>query len=102
LIRAGLAAIIDAEPDMSVVGQAEDGVGAVAEAKRLKPDVILMDVRMPRVDGIEATGHILREFESPPRVMVVTTFDNDDYVYEALRAGADGFLLKRTPPDELL
>lgn len=102
LIRAGLAAIIDSEPDLTVVGQVADGVDAVAAARRLRPDVILMDVRMPHVDGIEATRQILRDLSEPPRIIVVTTFDNDDYVYEALRAGADGFLLKRTRPQDLV
>ncbi|ADD42152.1 response regulator [Stackebrandtia nassauensis] len=102
LIRAGLAAIIDAEADLEVVAEAADGVDAVALTKRHRPDVVLMDVRMPNVDGIEATRQILRIPELSPKIIVVTTFDNDDYVYEALRAGANGFLLKRTPPDDLL
>lgn len=102
LIRGGMAVIIDADPRMSVVGQAADGVEAVSEARRLHPDVVLMDVRMPRVDGIEATRQILRMMDRPPKIIVVTTFDNDDYVYGALRAGADGFLLKRTRPADLV
>ncbi|MGH8879976.1 MAG: response regulator [Stackebrandtia sp.] len=102
LIRAGLAAIVNGEDDMSVVAEAADGVDAVALTRRHSPDVILMDVRMPNVDGIEATRQILRAGGTAPKIIVVTTFDNDDYVYEALRAGADGFLLKRTRPDDLV
>ncbi|GAA4892034.1 LuxR family two component transcriptional regulator [Stackebrandtia albiflava] len=102
LIRSGMAVIVGAEADFEVVGQADDGVAAVAEARRLRPDLVLMDVRMPRVDGIEATRQILRDVRPAPRIIVVTTFDNDDYVYEALRAGAAGFLLKRTRPADLI
>lgn len=100
LIRAGLRAIIDAEPDLDVVGEAADGAEAVAEVRSLRPDVVCMDVRMPRVDGLEATRLLAARAESP-RVLVLTTFENDDYVYEALAAGAAGFLLKRATPEQV-
>jgi DNA-binding NarL/FixJ family response regulator len=102
LIRAGLRAIINAEPDLTVVGEAGDGAAAQAEVVRLNPDVVLMDVRMPLLDGIQATRNILEKVAEPPKIVVVTTFENDDYVYDALRAGADGFLLKRARPEEIL
>ncbi|HEU4947468.1 MAG TPA: response regulator transcription factor [Kribbella sp.] len=102
LIRSGLRAIIDAEPDLSVVGEAGDGAEVVPVVRRLRPDVVLMDVRMPAVDGIQATRLLLDGPAPTPRVLVVTTFENDDYVYDALRAGASGFLLKRTPPDDIV
>lgn len=102
LIRSGFAAIIGAEPDLEVVAQGADGVDAVAIARSGKADVLLMDVRMPTVDGIQATERIVSEMDSPPKILVVTTFDNDDYVWQALRAGADGFLLKRTRVEDLL
>ncbi len=101
LIRAGLRIIIDTEPGLSVVGEAGDGAEVLPVVRRERPDVVLMDVRMPDVDGIQATRRLL-ELDRPPKVLVVTTFENDDYVYDALRAGADGFLLKRTKPDELV
>lgn len=101
LVRAGLRIIIDAEPGLSVVGEAGDGAAVLPVVRRERPDVVLMDVRMPAVDGIQATRQ-LTALDDPPKVLVVTTFENDDYVYDALRAGADGFLLKRTKPDELV
>jgi len=102
LIRSGLRAIINAEPDLEVLGEAEDGAGVTAMVRRLRPDVVLMDVRMPVVDGIEATRRLLANVDDPPRVLVLTTFENDDYVFDALRAGASGFLLKRARPDEVV
>jgi DNA-binding NarL/FixJ family response regulator len=102
LIRVGLRVIIDAQPDLAVVGEASDGAEVMAMVARTRPDVLLMDVRMPAIDGIEATRRLLAASGDPPRVLVITTFENDDYVYEALRAGASGFLLKRTRPVEVV
>ncbi|MEV0472642.1 response regulator transcription factor [Streptomyces prunicolor] len=101
VVRAGFAAIVDAEPDMTVVGEAGDGASAVELATREAPDLVLMDIRMPGMDGLTATRFITA-LESGPRVLVLTTFDLDAYVYEALRAGASGFLLKDAQPEELL
>ncbi|MEU4424471.1 response regulator transcription factor [Actinoplanes sp. NPDC024001] len=103
LIRAGLAALISAAPGLTVAGEAADGKAAVTEAARLRPDVVLMDIRMPELNGVAATERILAAAAAPPpRILVLTTFDLDEYVYAALRAGASGFLLKETPPDRLL
>lgn len=102
LVRVGLTALIDAEADLRVVGEADDGKRILDLVRRTRPDVVLMDVRMPEVDGIEATAGLLRAVDDPPKVIVVTTFEHDDHVYAALRAGASGFLLKRTPPDDIL
>ena len=94
--------ILEAEEDMEVAGEAADGRAAVEEARRLRPDVVLMDVRMPELDGIEATRMLLAQDGANTRVVMLTTFDMDEYVYEALRAGASGFLLKDTPPEQLV
>ncbi len=105
LVRAGFVMILDSEPGISVLGEAENGQQAIAVAKELDPDVILMDIRMPVLDGIAATREICKPENSSdmhPRVLMLTTFNLDDYVYDALRAGASGFLLKDTPPDGLV
>jgi DNA-binding NarL/FixJ family response regulator len=102
LIRVGLRAIIDGQPDLTVVGEAADGAEVPPLVARLRPDVVLMDVRMPDIDGIQATRHLVETATQRPKVLVITTFENDDYVYEALRAGAQGFLLKRARPAEVV
>ncbi|MEP7019544.1 MAG: response regulator transcription factor [Pseudonocardiales bacterium] len=102
LVRAGLRMILEVEPDVVVVGEAGDGRQAVVMAGDTKPDVILMDIRMPLMDGLEATRHIVGDSESGPRVLILTTFDLDEYVYEALHAGASGFVLKDMPPEQLV
>jgi len=101
LMRNGLRAILGAQQDIEVVGEAEHGAQAVENAIRLYPDVVIMDIRMPRLDGIEATRRLAVQGEKAPKVLVLTTFDLDEYVYQALRAGAAGFLLKDTPPRQL-
>jgi DNA-binding NarL/FixJ family response regulator len=101
IVRAGFRVLIESEPDLTVLGEASDGAEAVAVVDRTGPDVVLMDIRMPVLDGIEATRRITAA--SPgPRVLILTTFDLDEYVFGALRAGASGFLLKDRPPEELL
>jgi DNA-binding NarL/FixJ family response regulator len=100
LVRVGLRKILEAEGDVSVVGEAGDGEDALVAARRLRPDVVLMDIRMPVLDGIEATRRIVRE-QPATRVLILTTFGLDNYVFEALRAGASGFMLKDAPPEEI-
>jgi DNA-binding NarL/FixJ family response regulator len=103
LVRAGFVTILGAQPDLEVVGEAENGHAAVQQAQRLRPDVVVMDIQMPLLDGIEATRRIAGpDAGTPMRVLVVTTFNVDEYVYRALRAGASGFLLKDAPPAELI
>ena len=100
LVRVGLRKILEVEPDTHVVGEAADGEDAVREARRLRPDIVLMDIRMPVLDGIEATRRIVAA-QPDARVLVLTTFGLDSYVFEALRAGASGFMLKDAPPEEI-
>ncbi|HEY3728175.1 MAG TPA: response regulator transcription factor [Solirubrobacteraceae bacterium] len=102
LVRAGLQMIIDAAADLHVVAEAKDGIEAVEAARRARPDVALMDIRMPRMDGLEATRQIMADTKRPPRVLILTTYDLDEYVFDALHAGASGFLLKDVPPEQLV
>ncbi|MFI9295197.1 response regulator [Streptomyces gardneri] len=102
MVRTALRVILDAEPDLEVVGEASTGAEAVSVVRAARPDVVLMDVRMPEIDGIRATEQILSGMAEPPRIVVVTTFENDSYVYDALRVGAAGFLLKRAAAEELV
>jgi DNA-binding NarL/FixJ family response regulator len=99
LVRTGFRMILDAEDGIEVVGEAADGLEAISVAAEVQPDVVLMDIRMPNLDGVEATRRIA--VEGGPRVLILTTFDVDEYVFDALRAGASGFLLKDTPPEDL-
>jgi DNA-binding NarL/FixJ family response regulator len=101
LVRTGFRVIVDAEPDLEVVGEARDGREVIDAARRLRPQVVLMDIRMPNLDGIAATRRITAG-DGSPRVLILTTFDLDEYVYDALRAGASGFLLKDAAADDLL
>jgi DNA-binding NarL/FixJ family response regulator len=101
LVRGGFRSILEGQPDIEIVGEAEDGAQAVDLARENDPDVVLMDIRMPRLDGIAATRRLLDEATNRTRVLVLTTFDHDEYIYDALRAGASGFLLKSAPPREL-
>jgi DNA-binding NarL/FixJ family response regulator len=102
LVRAGFRMILEAEQDLRVVAEAKDGEEAVQAARRKRPDIVLMDIRMPVMDGLDATRRIIAATGEPPRVLILTTFDLDEYVYEALRAGASGFLLKDAGAAELL
>jgi DNA-binding NarL/FixJ family response regulator len=101
MVRAGFRMLLSGEPDIEVVAEASNGVEAVEKAARFAPTVVLMDIRMPELDGLEATRRILAT-DAPARVLILTTFDLDEYVYEALRAGASGFVLKDDPPEQLL
>jgi DNA-binding NarL/FixJ family response regulator len=102
LVRTGLRVVLEAEPDLTVVGEAANGSEVIPLVRELRPDVVLMDVRMPEIDGIRATEQLVGTLDPAPRIVVVTTFENDDYVYEALRAGAAGFLLKRARAEEMV
>jgi DNA-binding NarL/FixJ family response regulator len=102
LVRAGFRMILESEPGIEIVGEASDGLEALEAAREHRPDVVLMDIRMPNLDGLEATRRLVDDGGEGPRVLMLTTFDLDEYVYEALRAGASGFLLKDTPPEQLV
>lgn len=102
MIRAGFAALLDAQDGIEVVGAADDGAGITDEVRRTRPDVVLMDIRMPKVNGLEATRMVLGMPGEPPKILMLTTFDADEYVFSALRAGASGFLLKDAAPEELI
>ncbi|HEX2319788.1 MAG TPA: response regulator transcription factor [Streptosporangiaceae bacterium] len=102
LVRAGVAQLIGTQPDLQVIGEAADGLQAASSAAVLRPDVVVMDVRMPEMDGIEATRQVVALTPDPPRVVLLTTFDLDEYVFSGLLAGASGFLLKHAPPEEIV
>jgi DNA-binding NarL/FixJ family response regulator len=101
LVRGGLRMIVDAQEDMQVVGEVENGTEAIATARQLEPDVVLMDIRMPKLDGIAATSQLVERGPAKTRILMLTTFDEDQLVYDAMRAGASGFLLKSAPPAQL-
>src|SRR4029077_13975027 len=102
VVRAGVAALLGTQPDLEVIGEAADGPQTVASASHLRADVVVMDIRMPRLNGIEATRRVVALTPNPPRVVLLTTFDLDEYVFDGLLAGASGFLLKHAPPEEIL
>ena len=103
MVRAGFRMLLEAEPDIQVVGEAEDGAVAVSDVRSLKPDVVLMDIQMPVMDGLEATRHIVAEQgKVSTRVLILTTFERDEYIFESLRSGASGFILKNAPPEDLV
>jgi DNA-binding NarL/FixJ family response regulator len=102
LVRAGFRMILEAEQDLRVVAEAKDGAEAVKAARHSRPEIVLMDIRMPTMDGLEATRRIVAASSQPPRVLMLTTFDLDEYVFDALHAGASGFLLKDVPPEQLV
>jgi DNA-binding NarL/FixJ family response regulator len=102
LVRAGLRMIIEAAEGLCVVAEANDGIEAIEAVRQTRPDIVLMDIRMPRMDGLEAARRIIAGSAQPPRIVVLTTFDLDEYVYDALHAGASGFLLKDAPPEQLV
>ncbi len=102
LVRAGFRKILEADPEVEVVAEAADGLEAVEAIRRLTPEIVLMDIRMPNLDGLEATRRVLDRVDATTRVLILTTFGLNEYVYQALRAGASGFLLKDAPPEELL
>src|ERR1044072_2370933 len=102
MLRAGFRMILESEPDIEVVGEAANGEHARASAARLRPDIVLMDIQMPVLDGLQATRRIVEDKATTARVVILTTFERDEYVFEALRAGASGFLLKNAPPEDLV
>ncbi len=102
LVRGGFRLILESEPDIRVVAEAEDGASAVEQVRRHRPDVVLMDIQMPGMDGLEATRQVLADPRIQTRVLILTTFEQDDYVFEALRLGASGFLVKTAPPEDLI